>query len=368
MKILYVTPRISGEGGLVRVIASKANYFTATLDYEVHILTQNRNESPLFYDFSDKIIMHNMILKGNSVKFLWDYRKSIKKKIEVINPDIVIICDGLKGYFIPWLIRTKAAVIFETHGSIFLEENKVNANFANKLKFEFIYFLKRKAAKNFTKFIVLTEESSKEWNLENMQIIPNPISFKTLEKANLKKKKAIAICRHSYEKGVDRLLLVWQKVIKIHTDWELDIYGESDLNLTYQNMAVDLQISNSINFIEPIHNVREKYNNASVFLMTSRSEGFGLALIEAMACGLPSVAFDCPCGPRAIITNNVDGFLIENDNIDKFSDAVIRLIEDAGLAEKFGTNAIESVKKYDFEEIMGKWNTLFIEITAKDNL
>ena len=183
MKILYITPRISGEGGLVRVIVLKANYFTATLGYEVHILTQNSNNSSLFYDFSDKIIMHDMILKGNSIKFLWDYRKSIKKKIEIIKPDIVIVCDGLKGYFVPWLIRTKMPVIFETHGSIFLEENKINDNFANKLKFEFIYFLKRKAAKNFAKFIVLTEESSKEWNLENMQIIPNPISFKTQKKS-----------------------------------------------------------------------------------------------------------------------------------------------------------------------------------------
>jgi glycosyltransferase involved in cell wall biosynthesis len=364
MKILYITPRISDEGGLVRVIALKANYLTAILGHEVHILTQNKNNLPLFYDFSDKIIMHDMILKGNRIKFLLDYRNSINSLVKKTNPDIIIVCDGLKGYFVPWLIRTKTPIIFETHGSVFNEEKLVKSHFMSKLKFELIYYLKINTAKKFTKFIVLSEECKKEWNIKNIQIIPNPNWLKINKISGLKNRKAIAVCRHSHEKGVDRLLLVWQNVIVKYPDWELDIYGSSDVNLTYQKMAADLKIKDNVNFIEPVHNIQDKYEEASVFLMCSRTEGFPMALIEAMGCGLPSVAYDCPCGPRAIITNNEDGFLIENNNINAFSDAVVRLMGDSSLAKKIGSNAIESAKKYDFDEIMKKWNELFIEITS----
>ena len=102
MKILYVTPRIIGEGGLVRVIAMKANYFADVFNYDVHILTQNGNHFHPFYSFSDKIAFHNMNLSGNRIQFLFQYIQSVKQEIKNIKPDIVIVCDGLKGFFLPF--------------------------------------------------------------------------------------------------------------------------------------------------------------------------------------------------------------------------------------------------------------------------
>lgn len=367
MKILYITPTLSGEGGLVRVLALKANYLSAVKGYEVHILTQNTDNAPLFYDFDAKIIRHDMILKGNRIQFLRNYKNAINHVIQQINPDIIMVCDGLKGFFVPWIINTDIPIVFETHGSIFNLEKPGSNPVVTKFRFQLLNYLKRKAAGKFDRFIVLSEEAKKEWNLKNSQIIPNPNWFEEHKRASLKNKKAIAVCRHSYEKGVDRLLLIWQKVIQIYPDWELDIYGSSEGKKTFHKLAADLGISNEVHFLEPVRNIQEQYIDASLFLMCSRTEGFPMALIEAMDCGLPCVAYDCPCGPRAIITNKENGFLVKDNDSDEFLKIVIQLIVDKELAVNIGNNAAAAVKKYNRNEIMETWETLFTTLTANKN-
>jgi glycosyltransferase involved in cell wall biosynthesis len=364
LKILYITPRITGEGGLVRVISLKANYFSNIFGHEIHILTQNENHS-LFYEFNNNIGLHNMILKGKGLKLLFSYRKELKKQISIINPDLIIVCDGLKGFFIPLIFFLKIPIIFEVHGSIFNVENEVKDNLINKIIQNIEIAFKKFAARKFTKIILLSEESAQEWNLNNSIIIPNSIWFKTVTTSKLDNKRAIAVARHSYEKGLDRLLLIWQKVVIIHPEWILDIYGESQVNLTYQKMAKELNIECNINFHEPVADIIKKYVNASLCLMTSRFEGFGMVLLEAMTCGLPCVAFDCPCGPRSLIFNDENGLLIENHNIDAFSKSVIQLINDNEKLKSMGNNAVFSVQKYNIEDIMIQWNKLFFEITNK---
>ena len=362
MKILYITPRITGEGGLIRVISLKANYLSAVFGHKIHILTQNEN-APLFYEFDENIVLHNMVLKGKNLKLLFNYRTELKKEISLINPDLIIVCDGLKGFFIPWFFRLKIPILFEVHGSIFNRENEIKPNFLNTIKLNIELTFKKIATIKFTKIILLSEESAKEWSLKNSRIIPNPMWFNGILASNLEAKKAIAVARHSYEKGIDRLLLIWQKVVLIHPEWTLDIYGESEGNLKYQKMAQELNIASKVNFHQPVANIIEKYQNATLCLMTSRFEGFGMVLLEAMTCGLPCIAFDCPCGPRSLVFHNENGLLIENDNINEFSESVIQLINDEGKIKHLAKNAVLSVQKYNLEDIMKQWNTLFFEIS-----
>lgn len=362
MKILYIVPNINNEGGVARVIAIKANYLVQKWNYDVAILTQNKGNVPLFYDFNPKITFHDMILKGNFIAFFKAYKKELNQKIEQLKPDIIIVCDnGLKAYTIPIIIKTKVPIILEMHSSKFVVENETKYNFLYVIKNQFISIFKTYGISKYDKFVVETSGSISEWDIDGGIVIPNPLWFSTDIFSSLKSKTAIAVGRHVHEKGFDRLLEIWQKVIEKHPDWVLEIYGKSTQNLDLQLLAKNLNIGNNVVFFEPIKNINYKYLQASMYLMSSRFEGFGMVLIEAMASGLPCIAYDCPVGPKGIITNNEDGFLINNGNKIDFVNAIFFLIENENKRVSMGEKAKITSKKYEIEAIMQTWNELFLE-------
>ena len=108
----------------------------------------------------------------------------------------------------------------------------------------------------------------------------------------------------------------------------------------------------------------ERYLESSVFILTSLYEPFGLVIPEAMSSGLPVVAFDCPSGPAQIITDGVDGFLIQNRSINMFADKVCQLIESPDLRFSMGKAAIKSSRKYSADVVMPQWITFFNELLA----
>ncbi|WP_394760354.1 glycosyltransferase family 4 protein [Flavobacterium sp.] len=366
MRILYITPKISGSGGVARVLSIKTNYFSEKFKIDVHILTQNEENISLFYDFTNKTRFHYIKLTGNRFQYLFQYIKGLNKCINQIKPDIIIVCDnGLKGYFVPWLLQTKIPILFESHGSRYIEEKQNSEKLFAQILFKLKFYLKKIGIKSYDKVILLSNESKKEWNLKNVQVIPNPNWFSSNIKSKLDNKKAISVSRYSYEKGIDRLLLIWQKVTETHPDWILDIYGEYDSNSNYVSLAKQLQIDNKVNFKNPVKDIQEKYQESSIYLMTSRSEGFPMVLLEAMSFGLPVVAYDCPIGPRAIITNNTTGFLINDGDEQAFANKVSELIENIELRKRIGANAKEAMTEYTIENVMEKWQQLFNSLISK---
>jgi glycosyltransferase involved in cell wall biosynthesis len=363
MKILYIVPDVNNEGGVARVLSIKANYLIEKFGYDISILTQNKGNSSTFYEFNKKIEFHDMILKGNIFKNFKSYRKNINQKIKEINPGVILICDnGLKAYIVPFITKTKTPIILECHGSRFVEDFEKNNTFFEKIFSKIKYKFKKFCASKFYKIICLSNESLTEWNPKNAIIIPNPVWFKTNSVSKLQNKKAIIIARHSFEKGLDRILPIWKKVIRKHNDWQLDIYGKSSKKRETEKLILILNLEKNVTLFEPVKEIQEKYLDASMYLMTSRHEGFPMVLIEAMAFGLPCIAYDCPVGPRAIINNNENGFLIENENETDFINAIKNLIENENLRIEMGKNAKKSSEKYNLDLIMKSWNTLFLEI------
>ena len=361
MKLLYIVPNINNEGGVARVLSIKANYLVEKLGYEVHILTQNEGFSPLFYSFNSNIIFHDILLKGNFFQFFNSFSKGLKSKIKAIQPDIIVVCDnGLKAYLIPFILKNKVPLVLEMHSSKFVEERESDKNILTKVAFNCFHALKKTGIKKYDRFVVETSESITEWNVNNTIVIPNPLWFTSVRSSTLENNKVIAVGRHTYEKGFDRMLQIWKKVIAKHPDWILEIYGKSNESIDLRELAKSLDISKNVVFYEPVRNINEKYLQASFYLMTSRFEGFGMVLIEAMASGLPCVAYDCPCGPRGVLSQKEDGFLIENGNESDYVKAVETLIENVKLRREMGKKAKLSSEKYHIDAIMETWNQLFI--------
>lgn len=358
MKLLYITNGIKGAGGLERVLAVKASFLAEKMGYEVHILVLNQENDTYFYEFSDKIKVHSISVSGNPIRYLRMYSSGIQSCVASLQPDIISVCDdGLKGFFLPLLIKAKG-IVYERHVSKIVELGP-NPSIIKRLATSVKFFLMNQLAKKFHRFVVLTQDNLKEWNGKNVVVISNPLSFYPEQSSNLDTKKVIAVGKQGFQKGYDRLLKSWAIVNKHHPDWSLEIYGKFDSSQKLNLLAENLNISNSVRFFEPEKNIQSKYLDSSIYVMSSRYEGFGMVLIEAMACGVPCVSFDCPCGPSDIITNDVDGFLVQNGDNEAFAFKIIQLIEDKDLRVKFGQNAKENVKRYLPEVICKQWDELF---------
>ncbi len=366
MKILYIVPSISLAGGIARVLSLKANYFAEKWEYEIHILTQNSGNSEPFYFLNKKIILHDIKYSTRKFRFLFQFKNRVTKKVKEINPDIIVVSDnGLKAFLIPFLLSVKQPVIFEAHSSRYNSEKNLTGNIFSLLKGKIIDIIRTTGAKKFHSFVALSEKSCAEWKVTKCRVIPNPLWMTTEKTADLGTNTVLCVSRHSYEKGLDRLLKIWQKTVELRPNWNLDIYGEEQQGADLLQIARQLGIEKNVRFFPPVQDITEKYLTASVYVMTSRFEAFPMVLIEAMNCGLPVVVYDCPVGPSVLIKNNENGFLIEDGNEDQFVEKLITLLDDNHLRRKIGSEGKKSVKKYEMESIMKSWQDLFQSLVQK---
>ena len=261
------------------------------------------------------------------------------------------------------MIPNKQEIIFECHGTRHTEEkrNSIFKHILNGFKYKFFDI----CAAKFSKVIVPVDDFKNEFKSNNLIVIPNPLWFFTDSEPNYNSKKVIAVGRHSYQKNFEKMLSIWQKVVQKHPDWVLEIYGDPDSKEDLKSVSSLLGIEKNVVFHNAVRNINEKYLEASFFLLTSRFEGFGMVLIEAMASGLACISFDCRRGPKDIINNNCNGFLIENGNEEAFVEKVNLMIEDEYLRIQMGQNAKNSISKYDLETIMQQWKSLFENLVQK---
>ena len=367
MKLLYITNQICGSGGLERVLAIKTKFLIDNYCHDIHIITLNQESDSNFFDFSNKIRTHNITANGSLFARAKSYISGLKSLVNNIKPDIVLVCDdGLKGFFIPTILQKPCPIIYERHVSRNIMLNENDAIFKT-IKTNFYFLLMQILAKNFDKFVVLTDDNVLEWNTKNIDVIPNPLTFYPDEKSSLTNKTVIAVGKQSYQKGYDRLLQSWKIVHKKNPDWILKIFGKFDESQGLVKLTENLKLSSSVQFFNEDKNIVERFLESSIFVLSSRYEGFGMVIIEAMACGLPAISFDCPCGPKEIISKNKDGFLIENGNIRAFASAINELIADENLRLQLGTNARENVKRFTAEIVMPQWQKLFNDLHINKN-
>jgi len=355
LKLLYITTNLNSSGGVARVLSVKLNYLIKEFAYNIHIINTNGSTSSLFYHFDEKIQIYSLPQESFKIANILFYKSRLKKTINNIKPDVIVNCDnGLKGSLLPFLFKSKIPLIYENHNSKNAKAATLIGNIKLKLSF---FFLSLSASKY--KWIIVYHNTKKNRTANNVKIIPNPIGFKLPAiSASLEYKVVIAIGRFSYQKGYDKLIKIWSLVVKKHPDWILNIYGEGN-NDELKKIAIKLNISNKVQFLTPVIDIKSVYLTASMLLNTSRYEPFGLAVTEAMACGLPVVAFENTLGPKSYINNDENGFLIQKDNLIDYANKIIMLIEDKNKMKSISKNARESMKAYELNTIMSLWRDLF---------
>lgn len=374
LKIVYCTPALYMAGGVERVLSLKANYFADHYGYDITIVLTEGKNKPLFYPLSDKIKVVNLDI---GFEELWTcsflkkilvylkkqriYKKRLTEELMRLRPDITISLLRREINFLT-SVKDGSKKIGELHVNRSNYRNFESGE-ANAIKNLFAKLWMRNLVshlKRLDRFVVLTEEDKVSWTeLNNVIVIPDPLAFTIDEVSPLTNKRVIAVGRYVYQKGFDLLLQAWAKMENQHSDWELVVYGMGDRD-PYEQIIDDLRIDRSrCHLYGSTPDIKKEYLNSSLFVFSSRFEGFGMVLIEAMACGLPVVSFDCPCGPKDIVRHDEDGMLVPSCNADSLADVMHRLMSDDDLRKDMASKAIINVRRFQLNEIAQRWKTLF---------
>ena len=379
LKIVYVTPALYMAGGVERVLTLKANYMAEHFGYDITIVLTEGKDKPIFYPLSDKIHVINLNI---GFEELWtcsfakkifvylckqrQFKKALTEELMRLRPDITISLLRRDINFIND-IKDGSRKIGELHVNRANYRN-FEVNDTSFIKELFAKFWMRSLVsklKRLHRFVVLTNEDMKAWpELKNVCVLPDPMSFVPLKQSKLSEKRVIAVGRYVYQKGFDLLLQAWSKIENQHPDWQLSIYGQGNRS-PYEQILLELGIdANRCHLNGPTSNIQQEYINSSLFVFSSRFEGFGMVLVEAMACGLPVVSFACPCGPKDIVRDGEDGMLVENGNIDALAAELSRLMSDDSLRVVMAANGVKNVQRFGLEQIALQWQQLFDEVVT----
>src|SRR4051794_39217489 len=197
-----------------------------------------------------------------------------------------------------------------------------------------------------------------------VECMPNGVPDLGGRRAALDRKVVVAAGRMGSQKGFDRLLPVWAQIAPEHPDWELRIWGGGKGIGKLRRQAEELGIAGSAHVMGFTNRLHEEFANSSLYVMSSRKEGFPMVLLEAMGVGLPVVSYDCPTGPRDIIREGVDGHVVPDGDGEALAAALAGLMDDAERRKAFGAAAVEGAARYDIAAIAGRWEALLGEIEA----
>lgn len=379
MKILYLTPYIFNSGGTERVLSMKVNYLVREVGYNVVIVTTDQKGRENYFTFDDRVKTYDLNINYEDDLYLslikrvihhYKKNKLYKQKlcniIEIEKPDV---CISLFGKEIEFLAKMnlKCKVVAELHFSLRFREYYLISRHSEWLwkiigKFRTKQLIK--SVKEFDKLVVLTKEDKKEWSkyLSNVVQCYNPLPYLPNESSLLNSKNIITVGRLDHQKNYKSLILAWEKVYKKHSDWILNLWGDGELKDELVSLVKEKGLTDSFIFCGLTHKIGDEYMKSAAYVMSSKYEGFPMVLLEASSYGLPLISYACKCGPKDIIENGVNGYLIEQDNENELANAICKIIEDDTLRQNMGRKSKEISMRFAQNYILKFWPAFFEEL------
>lgn len=353
--ILYVNS-MQPSGGIERVVATLAKKLSET--YKISILVKDEPKS--FYHLPENVeilsLNYPLLLNMNSrvnrivslTNHLWGIRKKLTEIINKINPDYIYITSPyacLEAYLakIP-----KEKLIISEHGA------RINYNFVYR-------FLKNILYKRYNIHIVPTMADYTWYKKQGFPsfYIPHFRSDLPYEKSSLSSKIVLNIGRLTDDKQQLMLLKIWNKIIRNGNidEWKLRIVGQGENYSILTDYIKNQELDKYVEILLPSPHVGTFYKNASIYVSSSRSEGFPMVLIEAISFGLPTIAFDCPTGPNEIL-NNETGILVSLNDEDTFALELEKMILNSDLRESYSNKAFKRSEDWNDKKILEKWGKI----------
>ena len=392
MKIAYCLFGTYSAGGLERVTAVKANWL-AEHGYEVYLVTSGHAGRPSYYPLHPSVKHIDLGLcyevPGAISRFeayrrnLPKYRKHkelLEQLFAEIRPDIAVAAGWHEGTFL-YQLKDGSKKIIEHHiwrnanfalYSLYLKQMS-HVTLLRRVKSGLLVLWNRwltykqgRYDQKFDRLVVLTEEDKTYCtHCPTTSVIPNPITAPSSEMSPLSDKVILAVGRLDNQKNFPGLIDIWALIAKDYPDWKLRIVGEGYTDTRILQKVKEYSLEGQFELCPFTSNVQEHYLSSSIFTMTSDFEGFGLVLVEAESMGLPLVSYACPCGPRDIIRDGQDGFLVERGDMKTFAARLRQLIEDEELRRRMGQAAKVNSQRFSLDNVMKQWEALFAELTTE---
>lgn len=376
MKIIYLINAMHKSGGVERVIASKVNYWVEQ-GHEAVIITTDQEDAPYFFEVDPRVrtydlgLNYHLLNRLPSHQRLWrtyrmqgEHKRRLTEVLMQERADVVVSVWRQEADFLP-SISDGSKKVLELHSAkstpvlMYPEELKLKRLYG-RLR---VWQMERTAAK-YDRLVILAEEERDLWP-KGMQVsvIPNPLPFSpTTEPYDASSKVAIAVGRYEYQKNFPDLIRLWVKVHQLCPEWKLQIYGDGPLRSSLQALVQELGLEGVVELPRPTSAIRERYAVSGLYVMTSHFEGLPMVLLEAQAMGLPIVSYACPSGPRDIVTDGADGYLVPLYDQDTFVARLTALMQDDALRQRMSQRAKEASARFAPQRIMQLWQDLFTQI------
>lgn len=240
---------------------------------------------------------------------------------------------------------------------------KFESKFICKVKKQLIFYLKMKLFRQYNAIVALSKTDANNFLKCKFHsfYIPNPLSFDGLsvDFKRSRKKHIIMVGRIDYLKGQDRLLHIWSRLAFNYPDWKLILVGDGDNINVLMEMIEKMKLQDRVDIIKKSNNIPALLMNASISAFTSRVESFGMVILESFSCGLPVIAYDCENGPRDLIKDGYNGFLIKDNNVEDYCMKLQYLMNSEDVRKQMGKNALSSTSVFSIDNVMNKWDDLF---------
>lgn len=345
--ILITSSRLDVPGGIERAVVATANLF-ATNGHAVSVLVLDKQEGH-FYPLDDAVtILYEPLHFGVGVAGNVLSRKisllknllTLRSVIFKIVPDVIIASDYIHAICLRLIVPKRIKLFSWEHH-----------HFAQLKKNAFWRVLVKQFYPKLDGVVCLNSEEGKHYKKLGcaVTVIPNFVEQKD-KIAELTNCRLLTIGWLSHIKGADLIPKIADIVFKRHPEWTWKVIGSGD--------ALIDRIDN-VDVVAPMgHDITNEYLSSSIYVLPSRFECFPMVLLEAMDAGLPCVAFDCPTGPKHIITSGDDGRLIDNGNVQAMANAILELIENQEERIRLGRNAHMNIHRFNPETIYSLWKKL----------
>ncbi|WP_439256814.1 glycosyltransferase family 4 protein [Lonepinella sp. BR2271] len=341
MNVLFVINSLRHKSGIERVASLLANLFHGKLNYSITIVNRDTEIDNIAYPLNQEISV--VSLNGNYLQF----HRKLQRHIDEFHYDVIVVHNmGRLSLLCSFLKKKQSKLISLEH-------------VAFEIRPWWVKYFSKLCYKNINQVITLTQHdqaSYQSW-VKQVQTIYNISPFSIISEQKEKPKKFVAVGRLTYQKNFQALLLAWHQIQKEIPDWSLEIYGVGEEEQSLRNLIKEKKIDN-VALMGQAQDIESVYQNSSIFVMSSRFEGLPMVLIEAQSFGLPIISFDCPHGPKEIIEHNVNGLLVDNQDIEKLAYSMKKLAINPTQIDEFSMRALKSAERFQKDEILKSWHNL----------